>query len=60
MISECLEKTAFTKSTNEDVFNSSNSILKEFRRGLSEDIFTEINKRNFRANEYNILPLDIK
>ena len=37
-----------------------NSMLKEFRKGLSEDIFIEINKINFPANKYNILALDIK
>ena len=35
-------------------------MLKEFRKGLSEDIFIEINKINFPANKYNILALDIK
>ena len=57
VIAECLEKRALTKSTNKDVFNS---ILKEFRKGLSEDIFIEINKINFPANKYDILTLDIK
>ena len=57
MIAECLEKRALTKSTNKDVFNS---VLEESRKGLSEDIFSEANKRNFRANKYNILTLDIK
>ena len=57
VIGECLEKRAITKSTNKDVFNS---VLKEFRKRLSEDIFIEINKRNFPANKYNILTLDIK
>ena len=37
-----------------------NSMLKEFRKGLSENIFIEINKINFPANKYNILALDIK
>ena len=46
-----------TKSTSKDVFHS---ILKEFRKGLSEDIFIEINKINFPTNKYNILALDIK
>ena len=32
---------ALTKSTNNDVFNS---ILQEFRKGLSEDIFIKTNK----------------
>ena len=45
------------REKNKDVFNS---ILKEFRKGLSEDIFIEINKINFPANKYDILTLDIK
>ena len=45
------------REKNKDVFNS---ILKEFRKGLSEDIFIEINKINFPANNYDILTLDIK
>ena len=57
VIVECLEKRALTKSTYKDVFSS---ILKESRKGLSEDIFIEINKINFTANKYNILTLDIK
>ena len=40
-IAKCLEKRALTKSTNNDVFNS---ILQEFRKGLSEDIFIKTNK----------------
>ena len=57
IIAKCLEKRALTKSTNKDAFNS---ILKEFTKGLSEDIFTEIKKWNFPANKYNVLTLDIK
>ena len=53
VIAECLEKRALTKWTNKDVFNS---IL----RGLSEDIFIEISKRNFFANKHNLLTLNIK
>ena len=52
-----MEKRALTKSTYKDAFSS---ILKKSRKGLSEDIFIEINKRNFAANKYNILTLDIK
>ena len=40
-IAKCLEKRVLTKSTNNDVFNS---ILQEFRKGLSEDIFIKTNK----------------
>ena len=57
IIAKCLEKRALTKSTNKDAFNS---ILKEFTKGLSEDIFIEIKKWNFPANKYNVLTLDIK
>ena len=53
VIAECLEKRALTKWTNKDVFNS---IL----RGLNEDIFVEISKRNFFANKHNLLTLNIK
>ena len=57
VIAECLEKRPLTKWTNKDVFNS---ILKEFRKGLSEDIFIEISKRNFFTNKHNLLTLNIK
>ena len=59
VITECLEKRTLTKWTNKDVFHS---ILKEFRKGLSGDIFIEINKINFqnKTNKYNILALGIK
>ena len=57
IIAKCLEKRALTKSTNKDAFNS---ILKEFTKGLSEDIFIEIKKWNFPASKYNVLTLDIK
>ena len=57
VIAECLEKRALTKWTNKDIFNS---ILKEFRKGLSEDIFIEISKINFFANKHNLLTLNIK
>ena len=57
VIAECLEKRTLTKPTNKDVFHS---ILKEIRKGLSEDIFIEINKINIPANKYNILALGIK
>ena len=49
-------KRALTKPTK-DVFNS---ILKEFRKGISENIFIEINKRHLPANKYDIVTLDIK
>ena len=49
-------KRALTKPTNKDVLNS---ILKEFRKGFSEVIFMEINKRHFLAKNY-IVTLDIK
>ena len=54
---ECLEKRAVTKSKNKEVLNS---VLKEFRKGSSEDVFIDINKRNFPENKYNILTFDIK
>ena len=54
---ECLVKRAVTKSTNKEVLNS---VLKEFRKGSSEDVFIDIDKRNFPENKYNILTLDIK
>ena len=57
VISECLEKKALTKLTDKNVFNS---VLKGFRKGLSEDIFIQINKMNFPTKKYNILTLDIK
>ena len=57
VITKCLGERALTKSTNKDVFNST---LKEFRKGLSENVFIEINKRHFPASKYNIFPLDIK
>ena len=46
-----------TYEINKDVFNS---ILKEFTKGLSEDIFTETKKWNFPANKYNVLTFGIK
>ena len=46
------EKSSQKKSTNKDVFNT---VLKKFRKGLSEDIFIEINKTSFRANKYVLL-----
>ena len=35
-------------------------MLKEFRKGISENIFIEINKRHLPANKYDIVTLDIK
>ena len=46
-----------TYKINRDVFKS---ILKEFRKGISEDIFIQINKRRFPAKKYDIVTLDIK
>ena len=50
-------KRTLTKPTKEVVFNS---VLNEFRKGTSKDIFIEINKRHFPANKYDIVTLDIK
>ena len=52
VIAECLEKKALTNQQAKMFFNS---ILKETRKGWSEDIFIEFNKRNFPAKKYNMI-----
>ena len=37
-----------------------NSVLNEFRKRISEDVFIKINKRHLPANKYDIETLDIK